>query len=146
MLNNYLDDIIADVKKRHKDDSIDKDQYRKIYRAEAVRDLKWYLINEQLRKQEKFEATDEDVEAKLAQYSELGDDGAKRADEIRNNPQELERLKDSIISDKLYAFLADKAHVTQITKPWRELHEPPIPQETADADTIEDIDTIVQDA
>jgi trigger factor len=144
MVENYLDNIMDDLKKRQQNmpPQFDDQQYRELYRPRAERDLKWHMINEQLRVQESFEATDADVDEKLAHYSEHGDDGTKRAEEIRNNPQELERLKDGIIFDKMYAFLADKANVTEVTKPWRELHEPPVPQDDADADMVEEAETV----
>jgi len=132
------------MKKRNANNpnQFDEQQYRTIYRARAEYDLKWHLITEQLREQEKFEATDEDVDEKLDHYKEHGDDGIKRAEAVRNNPQELERLKDGIIFDKMYAFLADKANVTEVAKPWRELHEPPVPQDDSDADTLEEAETV----
>ncbi len=142
MVENYLDNIMHDLKNRQQNmpPQFDDNQYRELYRPRAERDLKWHMITEQLRTQEKFEATDADVDEKLHHVKEHGDDGTKRADDIRNNPQELERLKDSIIFDKMYDLLADKANVTEVIKPWRELHEPPAPQDDADADRVEDAD------
>ncbi len=126
MLNSYLDNLIQDLQERNKNNPqpFDPEQYRQVYRPGAIRDLKWHLVSDRLKTQEKFVATDQDVEEKLAQYAEIGDDGIKRAEEIRNNPKELSRLKDSIVYDKLYAFLADKATVTEVEKSWRELVEP----------------------
>lgn len=144
MVENYLDNIMEDMKKRNANNpnQFDEQQYRSIYRVRAERDLKWHLIAEQLRAQEKFEATETDVDEKLDHYKEHGDDGTKRAETIRNNPKELERLKDGIIFDKMYAFLADKANVTEVTKPWRELHEPPVPQDDSDADMVEEAESV----
>jgi len=138
MVDNYLDNIMADMKERNKNNpnNFNEEQYRTIYRPRAERDLKWHLITEKLREQEKFEVTDADIDEKLDHYKEHGDDGTKRAEAIRNNPRELERLRDGIIFDKLYAFLADKANVTEVIKPWRELHEPPVPQDDSTADTL----------
>ncbi len=144
MVNNYLDNIMEDVKKRNANNPnrFDEHQYRSIYRVRAERDLKWHLITEQLREQEQFEVTDADVDEKLDHLKEHGDDGTKRAEDIRNNPRELERLKEGIIFDKMYAFLAEKATVTEVTKPWRELHEPPVPHDNSDTDTVEETESV----
>ena len=141
MLNHYLDSVMQDLKERNKDNpnQIDEQYYREMYRPVAIRNLKWHLISEQLREQENFTVTDEDIQAKLDHLQEHGEDGTKRAEAIRNNPQELERLKDGIIFDKIYAFLADKANVTEITKPWRELHEQPTDEEDVEAEMAETV-------
>ncbi|MBN1466642.1 trigger factor [candidate division KSB1 bacterium] len=141
MLNHYLDNIIDDVKARNRNnrEPIDEDRYRQIYRAIAIRELKWHLICEKLRAQENFTATEQDIEDKLAHYGEHGQDGMKRAEAIRKNEKELERLTESIIFDKLYAFLADKAKVTQVRKPWRELQET-VPDQTDSALEESDIE------
>lgn len=127
MLNHYLDNIIKNLKKRNNNnpERIDEDYYREIYRNRAIRELKWHLISDQLQKQENFQVSEADIETKLDHYREQAKDGTKRAEAIRNNRQELERLKESIIFDKLYAFLADKVTVTEVRKPWRELHDSP---------------------
>ncbi|MBN1478977.1 trigger factor [candidate division KSB1 bacterium] len=138
MLNFYLDNVIKNAKKRNKNSAkpFDEQHYRAMYQSHAIRDLKWHLISEQLQKQENFQVTDADIEAKLDHYREHGEDGTKRAEAIRNNHQELERLRESIIFDKLYAFLADKVNVTEMTKPWRELQEP-APEENGAAQVAE---------
>ncbi len=75
--------------------------------------MKWHLICEKLREQEKFAATEQDIDNKLAHYEEHGQDGTKRAEAIRKSKKEMERLKERIIFDKIYAFLADKVKLTE---------------------------------
>ena len=126
MLNTYLDNIMQDVQARSKSkgQNIDSEKYREIYRAGAIRDLKWHLVSEKLKQQQEFVASDEEVEHKLAHYSEHGEDGTKRAEEIRANEKELAKLKDGVVFDKLYAFLAEKATITNVEKSWSELVDP----------------------
>lgn len=126
MVTNYVNSIMEDFKQRNQNNpNFDAEQYRDVYRQRAEHDLKWHLIVEELKRQENFTATDEEVEAKLDHYKEHGEDGIKRAEAIRADEKEMERLRDSIVFDKLYAFLAQNAKVTEVTRPWRELHEPP---------------------
>ena len=126
MLNNYLDRIIQDAKARDEErgQSYDDEQYLHVYRDGAIRDLKWHLVSEQLKKQENFVVSENDVEEKLAHYAEHGDDGIKRAEEIRNNQAELAKLKEGIVLDKLYDFLAENAAISEVEKSWSELVAP----------------------
>ena len=128
MLNNYLDNIVKDAQARNKDQAqaqaIDPEEYRNVYRTGAVRDLKWHLVSEQLKRQEQFVVSDEDVEKKIAHFSEHGENGIKRAEEIRANEKELAKLKDGLVFDQLYAFLAEKATISEVDKTWSELVDP----------------------
>ncbi len=127
MINSYLENVLENVKQQNKSNpNFDVEQYRNIYRSRAEYDLKWHLIVEELKRQYNFDVTEEEIEAKLEHYQEHGEDGIKRAEAIRADEKEMERLKDGLALDKLYAFLADKANVTDVTRPWRELREPPV--------------------
>ncbi len=132
MLSRYLDDLVKDMVERNKENpqGLSPEDYRRYLRDGAIRDLKWHLVSEQLKKQENFTVTDEDVEKKLAHYAEHGEDGIKHAEQIRNDQAALAKLKEGIITDKLYAFLAEKATITDVQKTWSELVEPQ-PEEAA---------------
>ena len=84
-------------------------------------------------REEKFDISDSDVEEKLAHYAKHGEDGTKRAEEIRNNQAEVTKLKDSIILDKLYDFLAENATISKVEKSWSELGAPASPSNDEDA-------------
>jgi trigger factor len=122
MIEHYLDNLVEDLQKRNRDNpnSFDEEQYRTVYRPRAIFDLKWHLISEQLKKQQQFVVTDEEVEAKLSHYHEH-EDGDKQIQKFRENKREMAKFKDSIVFDKLYAFLADQANVHETNKPYREL-------------------------
>ncbi len=127
MIDSYLDNVLENARQQNKNNpNFDVEQYRNIYRSRAEYDLKWHLIVEEIKRQQNFAVTDEEIEAKLEHYREHGEDGTKHAEAIRADEKEMERLKDGIVLDKLYAFLADKANVTDVTRPWRELREPPV--------------------
>lgn len=122
MIEHYLDNVMEDLRQRNRDnpDSFDEERYRTIYRSRAIYDLKWHLISEQLKNQQQFVAADEEIEAKLNHYHEH-EDGAKRIQQIRENKHEMSKLKDSIVFDKLYAFLTEHANVHETNRPYREL-------------------------
>lgn len=125
LLELYLDRIVDDVKKRNKDNDepVDEELLRENYRPLAIHEYKWHLVSEKLISQLNLEATKEDIEQKLDHFREHGEDGIKHAEKVEKDKKELERLKDQIVYDKLYAFLAEHADVIAITKSWRELQE-----------------------
>ena len=48
MVDNYLDKIIEDIRKREK--KIDEEQVRKYYRADSIFNIKWYHLKKKSRK------------------------------------------------------------------------------------------------
>lgn len=96
----------------------DEEEYKDNMEERAVRDAKWFFLNEKL--QEKFddieikpEDIDEHLEAEAARYG-------ISVDQMRNmfaqNPQQLESLRNSIREDKVFDKLKDEVKINEIDK------------------------------
>ncbi len=102
------------------------EEYKENLGDRAVRDAKWYFINEKL--QEKFDDIeikpddiDEHLSAQAAQYG-------ISVDQMRNlfaqNPQQLENLRNSIRENKVFDRLSEEIEINEISKEkYQEEHE-----------------------
>ncbi|HYW35561.1 MAG TPA: trigger factor [Balneolaceae bacterium] len=99
-------------------DDFNREAYKEQVHDRAVRDAKWYFINEKL--QEKFDDieiesddVDEHLAAQAAQYGVT-------VDQMRNmfaqNPQQLENLRNSIREEKVFDRLKDIVNINEMDK------------------------------
>jgi len=104
----------------------DEEEYKANMEDRAIRDAKWYFLNEKL--QEKFE----DIEIKPEDIDEHLEAEASRygieVDQMRNmfaqNPQQLESLRNSIREDKVFDKLKDEVEINEIDKEeYQEKHD-----------------------
>lgn len=98
--------------------NFDEETYKENVHDRAVRDAKWFFINEKL--QEKFDDIeikpddiDEHLQAQAAQYG-------MTVDQMRNvfaqNPQQLENLRKTIREEKVFDKLEDIVQINEISK------------------------------
>lgn len=92
-LQDYLDFI-----------KVSKEDFRKNYEEQAKKNVLNQLIISQIIKDEKIEATDEEVDAKVAEQAASVD---KSAEEYKKSmdPRQFDYIKSDIIITKLFDFL-----------------------------------------
>jgi trigger factor len=117
LVTNILDSYIEDVKnqnpKRNLPADFDEDEYRKTKTTDAILQVKWYLIRDEIIKAEKIEVSDKDIEPIIeadAKKYNLPVDKLKTIYE--NNPD----LKYKVLDDKLMKFLIDNAKIKEVEK------------------------------
>jgi len=73
--------------------------------------------------QEGISVSDEELEARIEEIEKSGPEGEARAKELRENEEKRENLKDDILEEKVLNYLASKATINEIKKPWRQKEE-----------------------
>jgi trigger factor len=106
MVDNYLDRIVEDIRK--KEQKFDEEEVRKHYRADAIFNIKWYHLKDKIAKQENIEANDDDFKTFL---DELEDD------RMREFYSGNEKIKESVLSDifekKVFDFLVKSSKIKE---------------------------------
>ena len=106
LIENYLDNIIKDVKRR--DPRANEQQLREYYRNDALLNLKWHYIKDQVSKEENIEVNDKDVEDFLNKIEN---------EEIRKiyseNKAVLDEAKHSIKDRKVFDFLVENSVINE---------------------------------
>jgi len=118
MMEKYMNALVEDAR-RH-DAKLKEEEIRQLFRPSAVRNIAWILLREQLIKDEVIEVTDEEMEERFRLIAAGGEAGEKRVQELRNNKEALERLRDAMEEEKVHDLLAREASVTDIRTTWGE--------------------------
>jgi trigger factor len=119
--NQVLNQYVERVKQQSNGElppDFDVEEYKENMDDRAIRDAKWFFINEKL--QEKFD----DIEIKPEDIDEYLQAEADRygigIDQMRNmfaqNPQQLESLRNSIREEKVFDKLNDVVDISEIDK------------------------------
>lgn len=88
------------------------EDFREQFREGAVKDLKFTLALEVIRKEEKIEVTDEDIDAKIEYLSaQFG----KEAEGFKNNPNVRAYVANNLKNEKVLKFLVENAKVKKAT-------------------------------
>jgi trigger factor len=117
LVGNILDSYIEDMKnhnpKRQLPKDFNEDEYRRTKRTDAILQVKWYLIRDEIIKQEKIEVTDKDIEPVI-------EADAKKynlpADKLKNIYEKNPDVKYRILDDKLMEFLINNAKIKEEIK------------------------------
>jgi len=114
VVETYLDSFVEQVKQRNDGelpDDFDMELFRKNQEGEAERQGRWMLIRDALIDEEGLEVTDQDL---MAFFEEQGDDeiSAQQLQQFyRSMPKLMERVKQQILSRKVFDTLIDKLDV-----------------------------------
>jgi FKBP-type peptidyl-prolyl cis-trans isomerase (trigger factor) len=65
MVQNYLANLVEDVKKQNQGEPLDEDKVREHYLPVAERNVKWYSIRNKLIETENLSVSKEDTEAEI---------------------------------------------------------------------------------
>ena len=86
----------------------DREEMRKEYEPQAIEAIKSRLTLEAVRKAEKIEATDEEINAKL---EEMAKNYGKKVEEINDNENLKDYIKEGIESEKAIDFIVKNAKI-----------------------------------
>ena len=110
MVENYLQEMIKDIKKQSKEQSIDEEALRKEYRVSAIHNLRWHFSKKKLIQSENITVSDEEV-LTMIESSGLDEKVKKQA---KNDQHYLGHLKEDLLERKIIEFLKSNAEITEI--------------------------------
>ena len=123
MVENYLQNILEDVKKQNNGEPLDENKVKEQYKSIAERNVKWYairkeIINAQLMKVEKQEVDDEIL--RLIERTPKTDKEIKR---FYKKPSNRKRIEDDLIEKKIISYLEQFANIKEVTVETKKLRE-----------------------
>jgi trigger factor len=128
MLNNYLDKIVADVKRRAQGSGgqpLEESLVRDRYRGNAMWDLRWYLIRKAVADKEGLNVTDEEVQQELERIAVLSGKKLKIVQATYAEEKKRDQLEDDLIERKVLQLLVSKARVIDRTLSYEEFFNKP---------------------
>ncbi|MFB6247433.1 MAG: trigger factor [Salinibacter sp.] len=116
VIETYLDSFVKQVEEEHDGelpDDFDEEHFRNRNRRDAEKQGRWMLIRDKIIEEEGLEVSDEELQAFFAEQAE-GDDevSAQQIEQFyRQMPRMMDRVKQQILSDKVYDLLIERFDV-----------------------------------
>ena len=114
MVDNYLNNILEDVKKKNNGEKIDEEKVLETYRPSAERNLKWYLIRKKLISQERFNFERKDIDAEVENLISRSPNSEKEIRRFYKKPSNRQRIEDDMIEKKILEYLDQFAKVKEV--------------------------------
>ena len=114
MVENYLTNLVEDVKKQNKGEPMDEEKVREHYKPVAERNMKWYLIRNKLIESQGFDVSTEKIENEIQR---LADRTPKSENEIRKfykKPSNRKHLEDDLMEKIILEYLEQFAKVKEV--------------------------------
>jgi len=121
VIESYLDSFVKQVEQENDGelpDDFDEDHFRNRNRRDAEKQGRWMLIRDKIIEEEGIDVSDDELQAFFAEQAE-GDDevSAQQIEQFyRQMPRMMDRVKQQILSDKVYDLLIERFDVQTKTR------------------------------
>jgi len=123
MVENYLANIIADVKKQNKGEPLEEEKVREHYKPLAERNIKWFTLRNIIIEQEGLNATNEDVLEEIENLIKRTPQSEKEIRKFYKKPSNKKKIQDDLIEKKILEYLEQFAKVNEMEVPTKDLRE-----------------------
>ncbi len=114
MVNNYLNNILEDVKKQNNGEKVDEQKVLETYRPSAERNLKWYLIRKKLIDQEQLSFSRADIDAEVENLISRTPQSEKEIRRFYKKPSNRQRIEDDLTEKKILDYLTQFAKIKEV--------------------------------
>jgi trigger factor len=114
MVENYLNNILEDVKKQNNGEPIEEEKVLETYRPSAERNLKWYLIRKKVISQEQMNIERKDIDAEIENLVNRSPNSEKEIRRFYKKPSNRQRIEDDMVEKKILEYLNQFAKVKEV--------------------------------
>ena len=114
MVDNYLKNILEDVKKQNNGEPVDEEKVLETYRPSAERNLKWYLIRKKIIDEEKLGVERKDIDDEIENLVNRSPNSEKEIRRFYKKPSNRQRIEDDMIEKKILEYLGQFAKVKEV--------------------------------
>ena len=114
MVENYLNNILEDVKKQNNGEPIEEEKVLETYRPSAERNLKWYLIRKKVISQEQINIERKDIDAEIENLVSRSPNSEKEIRRFYKKPSNRQRNEDDMVEKKILEYLNQFAKVKEV--------------------------------
>lgn len=115
MVQNYLVNLLEDVKKQNNGEPLDEEKVKEQYLSVAERNIKWYSVRKKLIETESLSASKEEVEAEIQR---LIDRTPKSENEIKKyykKPSNKTKIEDDLVEKKILDYLSQFTKLIEVS-------------------------------
>ena len=114
MVDNYLNNILEDVKKQNSGEPLDEEKVLESYRPSAERNLRWYLIRKKIIDQEEIKFERKDIDGEIENLVTRSPNSEKEIRRFYKKPSNRQRIEDDLIEKKILEYLDQFAKVKEV--------------------------------
>ena len=110
MINNYLENVLEDFRRRSQGQNFDEEMIRQRFRTDAIHNIRWYLLKQRIEEVESITVPDEKVFERIDSVN-MGDDEKAK---LKKDASVLNRLREEMMEDTVLSYLKDNAKIKEI--------------------------------
>ena len=114
MAESYLNHMVDDVTKNNQQGQLDKEKVKEAYKPVAERNLKWYLIRNELIKDQSFDVSKDDLSNEIQRRKDKSPNQVKEIEKFFKKPSNRSRLEDDLVEKKILTYLIDFAKIKEV--------------------------------
>ncbi len=121
MVERYLDQIKADLKKRNQ--PYEQKQLEENYKSHAEWNIKWYLLKDLLIENEDLAVSDEEIDSKIDEIISQSKDNENKVKSYYRQSKNRQQLFNDMLNEKLFERLSKFAKVKVVEESTNELRK-----------------------
>ena len=114
MVENYLTNLVEDVKKQNKGEPMDEAKVREHYAPVAERNMKWYLIRNKLIESQSLKVSKESIEQEIQRLVDRTPQSEKEIIKFYKKPSNRKHIEDDMMEKIILDYLEQFAKVKEV--------------------------------
>ena len=123
MVENYLENLIEDVKKQNNGEPLDESKVKEQYKPVAERNVKWYSIRKELIHSQEMKVEKVDVEDEILRLIQRTPKSEKEIKRFYKKPSNKKRIEDDLMEKKILSYLEQFTQVKEVDVETKKLRE-----------------------
>jgi len=123
MVENYLENVVEDVKKQNNGEPLDESKVKEQYKSVAERNVKWYAIRKELINSQEMKVEKEDVEEEILKLIQRTPKSEKEIKRFYKKPSNKKRIEDDLMEKKILNYLEQFTQVKEVDVETKNLRE-----------------------
>ncbi len=114
MVENYLTNLMEDVKKQNNGEPLDEKKVREHYLPVAERNIKWYSLRNKIIETQEISVSKEEVEIEIENLINRTPQSEKEIKKFYKKPSNKQRIKDNLIEKKILEYIEQFTKVKEV--------------------------------
>ena len=123
MVENYLENLVEDVKKQNNGEPLDEAKVKEQYKSVAERNVKWYSIRREIINSQEMKVEKEDVEEEIPRLIQRTPKSEKEIKRFYKKPSNKKRIEDDLMEKKILNYLEQFTQVKEVDVETKKLRE-----------------------
>ena len=123
MVENYLENLVEDVKKQNNGEPMDEAKVKEQYKSVAERNVKWYSIRKEIINLQEMKVEKEDVEKEIIRLIQRTPKSEKEIKRFYKKPSNKKRIEDDLMEKKILNYLEQFTQVKEVDVETKKLRE-----------------------